>query len=174
MTHAEGTWGPPIARAIDRFVSEFKARGLPVIYLIWPYGGYSPWSTSDWTPTYAIVSQVGEHSLDVRTDHITITGAIFGACLNNTIENTVQSYFGKPRMSPLRIDLPMEAINAGGGTLARVARSRPRGVFRSFLLSHRVSNEVSRYTVRTFLNSRLIGTWGHGPNQVELRYFNAF
>lgn len=104
---------------IDAEIRKFKARGLPVIYLVSDLSkeGLRNWYTEDRAPDYLIYSAGGEHNLPLRNADITVVGGFFGnydthnGCHTQALRNVVDSYYRlQKQTAPLTVHLPISSI----------------------------------------------------------------
>ena len=104
------------ARGIDEKIKAFKARKLPVIYLMEPcYESDWFWYPKDRNPDYAVYSAGGEHNLPLATGDVTIVGGFFGdydchhGCHFKALADSISRHFLRTKTS-LNIHLPFNAI----------------------------------------------------------------
>ncbi len=104
---------------IDKKINEFKAKQLPVIYLMSDLTpqGQALWYTNDRNPDYVVYSTGGEHNIPLTGSDLTVVGGFWGnsdmrsGCHSSALRNVVLSYFHwEQQRSPLSIHLPIGAI----------------------------------------------------------------
>lgn len=101
---------------VDKLISEFKARGLPVIYLVSDQSaqGYKRWYTSDRSPDFEVFSEGGEHNLPLSASEVTIAGGFFGStdtlngCHALSVKDAIRMHFEQSE-APLTIHIPIKA-----------------------------------------------------------------
>jgi hypothetical protein len=120
VVHAHSVFdGAESAKAgIDREVASYKARGLPVVYLMTDEGDADfGWYPEDRAPTYAVYSAGGEHNLPLVTDTLTLAGGFFGdetddhhGCHFRAMMDAISRHALVGNGRPLTIRLPLDAI----------------------------------------------------------------
>lgn len=118
ITHATTAFDRELSAAhgIDQLVSEFKAKGRPVIYLVSDQSkeGYQNWYTKDRSPDFEIFSEGGEHNLPIQSNEVTIAGGFFGStdtlngCHALSVKDAIRMHFEKTD-SPITIHIPIKA-----------------------------------------------------------------
>ncbi|WP_413561122.1 hypothetical protein [Bdellovibrio sp. HCB209] len=106
---------------VDQLVREFKAKGLPVVYLVNDQSplGYQRWYTADRSPDFEIFSEGGEHNLPVHGNEITIVGGFVGStdtlngCQTLAMKDAIRMHFEVSK-SPLTIHVPVKATYTFG------------------------------------------------------------
>ncbi len=104
------------AAGIDQLVKDFKAKGLPVIFLVSDQStqGYQRWYTTDRSPDYEVFSEGGEHNLPISANEVTIAGGFFGStdtlngCHALTVKDAIRMHF-ETSNAPLTIHIPIKA-----------------------------------------------------------------
>lgn len=104
------------AEGIDQLVHEFKAKGLPVVYLMNDQSdaGRAAWYTTDRNPDLEVFSEGGEHNLPISGDEVTIAGGFFGSsdtlngCHALTVKDAIRMHF-EVSAEPLTIHIPIKA-----------------------------------------------------------------
>lgn len=118
VTHAttEFDQDKSAAAGIDQLVKDFKAKGLPVIFLVSDQSaqGYQRWYTTDRSPDFEVFSEGGEHNLPISANEITIAGGFFGStdtlngCHALTVKDAIRMHF-ETSNAPLTIHIPIKA-----------------------------------------------------------------
>lgn len=198
VTHAQGEWGRAIAPGLDSITRRFRRQHLPVAYLLEPNipPVLGPWMTTDRAPTYALRSWVGDlgdgpdpavsipPELHLATGEVTLTGGFLGACLGTNVRSVIASHFAVTGQ-PLTIHMPMAAIYDAESypryeTLLSAYRRQGQNR-RQWLMSrilYRSSapiinsepGDLNIYTIRTYIDSVLVSTWGHGSRHIDINY----
>lgn len=104
------------AAGIDQLVREFKAKGLPVVYLMSDQSekGRTMWYTTDRAPHFEVFSEGGEHNLPIAGNEVTIVGGFFGStdtmagCHALAMKDAIRMHF-EVSEAPLTIHIPLKA-----------------------------------------------------------------
>lgn len=118
VTHATSFYDKEkmAASGIDEIVKKFKAKNLPVVYLVDDQSaeGYQQWYTSDRSPDYEFYSEGGEHNLPIGANEVTIIGGFFGStdtlngCHALSVKDAIRMHF-EVSSKPLTIHIPIKA-----------------------------------------------------------------
>jgi hypothetical protein len=125
---------PPVVGCIDNVVAKFKARKLPVFYLMtgetqkiqyqadwaWDTDMYGDrWMLKDRQPTAALFSAEGIHTLVLPTKDIVIVGAYWAQCHLHATLDAIQGHFDHSE-APVNIHFPLGAIREASSEFSSV------------------------------------------------------
>lgn len=187
VTHASREFDPEgcIQNDVNELIQQFTQLGLPVVYLMHEdeMQDFS-YYLSNRKPTVALQSRGGEHTLDIRSSELTLSGGYFSECMFETLRDAELSYFTNAKTAtPLRVNLPLGAIFTSYDTKMIPLRLNPdastnRSKYRSLEETLKVMGKAAflKYVEKVFtVNSPEIsrneGVFAFNPKQYSFTVY---